>query len=393
MMVIGLTVGTRNNFGLFLKPITGELGWNRELFSLAVATQNLVWGISQPFTGAIADRYGSGRVVAATGVSYVAGLWLMAAATQPWHLVVGMGLLIGLGTSGGFAVILGAVGRAFASKTRSRALGLATAGGSVGWILVSGISQWGIERYGWRSTLELISLVVVMMVPLALLLRAPKNRNAHIIATNVEMSIGMAVKAATQHSGYRWLFLGFFVCGFHVVFISSHLPSYLSDMGMPASAGAVALALIGGFNLLGTTVAGELGGRWSQKTVLSGLYFLRAVFITLFIALPLTQTTLVVFSVAMGLLWLGTVPLTSGLVAYMFGPRYLSTLFGIIFLGHQLGSFSGVWLGGWLYDRTGTYREVWYAAIVLGLAATVIHLMMSTEQDTRLTQEPATETP
>ena len=372
-LVVAVAMGVRQSFGLFLQPVVSDLAINREIFGLAIALQNLVWGVAQPLAGVVADKFGSARVIVAGGLLYVAGLLLTAGAQDGPDLYLSFGILIGLGLSGTtFAVVLGAVGRAVPPERRAMALALVSAGGSFGmFVMVPGAQQL-LAGLGWMQTLYVLAGAAALMPLLAMAVggghgggRAPPVSGAG--------SLSRAVAEAGGHGGYWLLTLGFFVCGFHVTFIATHLPAYLTDQALAPMVGAWALACIGFFNIVGTYAWGLFGGRYRKKNLLSYLYLARAVVISLFLALPLSNTTALLFAGAMGLLWLGTIPLTSGLVAEIFGMRYMSTLFGVVFLSHQLGSFLGAWLGGYFYDVTGSYDAVWTAAAVLGVVAALLH--------------------
>ncbi|HCD7160172.1 TPA: MFS transporter [Pseudomonas aeruginosa] len=346
-LILALSLGVRHGFGLFLAPMSADFGWGREVFAFAIALQNLVWGLAQPFTGALADRYGAARAVLVGGLLYALGLVLMGLSQSATGLSLSAGLLIGLGLSGtSFSVILGAVGQ-FAMLPGT--LGL------IGWL-------------GWSSALLALGLLVALIVPLAGLMKdRPLPLQGH------EQSLGEALREACAHSGFWLLALGFFVCGFQVVFIGVHLPAYLVDQHLPAQVGTTVLALVGLFNVFGTYIAGWLGGRWSKPRLLTALYLVRGVVIVLFLWLPLSVYSAYAFGVAMGLLWLSTVPLTNGTVATLFGVRNLSMLGGIVFLFHQLGAFLGGWLGGVVYDRTGSYDLVWQLSILLSLLAALLN--------------------
>ncbi|MGF1641256.1 MAG: MFS transporter [Rhodospirillales bacterium] len=384
-LVLTLAMGIRQTFGLFLSPMSIDLGIGRESFALAMAIQNLLWGALQPLTGMIADRYGAGRVLAAGVVAYVAGLLVMSGATGTFGIYLGGGVLVGLAMScTSFAVVLGAIGRAVTAEKRSMALGVASAGGSFGQFVMAPVGQGLITANGWSDALLTMAGLALLMAPLALALagRLAGSASGPAAVTVPAQSLRAAVAEAGRHGGYWYLSIGFFVCGFQVVFIAVHLPAYLGDIGLDAALGATALALIGFFNIVGTWGCGVLGGRYSKKYLLSGLYILRSLVIAVFLAAPKTEATVLLFAAAIGILWLGTVPLTSGLVAQIFGVRYMSTLFGLVFFSHQLGSFLGVWLGGVVFDATGSYDAIWIASILLGLAAAALHLPI-TEQPLR----------
>jgi len=368
-LVLALSLGIRHGFGLFLAPMSQEFGWGREVFALAIALQNLIWGLAQPFTGAIADRFGAARVVLVGGVLYAVGLALMGLADSPGSLSLSAGLLIGIALSGtSFSVLLGVVGRAVAPERRSMAMGIASAAGSFGQFAMLPATLGLIGWLGWSAALLALGLLVALIVPLAGLIRDyPAARQTH------EQTLKEALREAVAHSGFWLLALGFFVCGFQVVFIGVHLPAYLVDQHLPAQVGTSVLALVGLFNVFGTYAAGWLGGRMSKPRLLTALYLARAVVIVAFVYSPLTVWSAYAFGIAMGLLWLSTVPLTNGTVATLFGVRNLSMLGGIVFLFHQLGAFLGGWLGGYLYDRTGSYELVWQIAIGLSLLAALLN--------------------
>ena len=370
-VVVLLSMGVRTSLGLFLKPMSTQFGWGREIFAFALAIQNLLWGVFQPFVGAITDKWGVGRVVATGGIVYTLGLYTMSVSASPIQLYFGAGLLIALGlSSAGLGVTLGAVGRAVSSDQRSWAFGTVTAAGSLGQLVMAPISMTFLTHFGWSRALQLLGLCTLLMLPLAAGLKDRTDRPIAIDPSN----LGKALAEARGHRGFGFLTAGFFVCGFHVSFIAVHLPAYLSDSGLPPALGAWSLSLIGLCNIFGSLTFGILGGKFSKKYLLSCLYLLRAIVFLSFIMTPLSTWSALTFSAIIGFLWLGTVPLTSGLVAQIFGPRYMTMLFGIVFLSHQVGSFIGVWLGGYLYDTTGSYLIVWWLSVALGLMATLLHL-------------------
>ncbi len=371
-LVVTLSLGIRHTFGLFLQPMSQDLGWNRGTFSLALALQNLVWGLAQPYAGWLADRYGAGRVILVGGTAYALGLLMMAYATDPLSLNLSAGVLIGLGMSGtSFSVVYGAVGRAVSPEKRANALAVVGAAGSFGQFLLVPIGQSMISTLGWLQTLLVFALAAAVIAPLA---AGVAERHDAQASVGPAQSTAEALREAFSLRSFWLLTLGFFVCGFQVVFIGAHLPSYLLDKGLSANVGVLALALIGLFNIFGTYGFGALGGRLSKKYLLSGIYVARSVVIVIFLLCPLTPLAVGLFAAAMGFLWLGTVPLTNGLVAQIFGVRYLAMLSGFVFFSHQLGSFLGVWLGGVLFDRTGSYNLVWLICIALGLVAALLNL-------------------
>ncbi len=368
-LILALSLGIRHGFGLFLAPMSGEFGWGREVFAFAIALQNLIWGLSQPFTGALADRFGATRAVLVGGVLYALGLVLMSLSHSPLQLSASAGLLIGIGLSGtSFSVILGVVGRAVPVEQRSMAMGIAAAAGSFGQFAMLPGSQGLISWLGWSSALLALGLLVALIVPLAGMLK-----DRPLPCKGPEQSLAEALREAAVHRGFWLLSLGFFVCGFQVVFIGVHLPAYLVDKHLPATVGTTVLALVGLFNVFGTYIAGWLGGRLAKPRLLTVLYLLRAVVILAFLYMPLSVWSAYAFGMAMGLLWLSTVPLTNGTVATLFGVRNLSMLGGIVFLFHQLGAFLGGWLGGYLYDHTGSYEVVWQISILLSLMAAALN--------------------
>ena len=369
-LILALSLGVRHGFGLFLAPMSADFGWGREVFAFAIALQNLIWGLAQPFAGALADRLGAAKVVIVGGILYAAGLVLMGMSDSALSLSLSAGLLIGIGLSGtSFSVILGVVGRAVPAEKRSMAMGIASAAGSFGQFAMLPGTLGLIGWLGWSAALLVLGLAVAFIVPLVSLLK-----DRPLPSHGAEQTLGQALHEACSHSGFWLLALGFFVCGFQVVFIGVHMPSYLRDRGLTPGVATTALALIGLFNVFGTYAAGVLGGRLPKRYLLSAIYTLRSAAILVFLLAPLTPLSVYVFSCAMGLLWLSTVPLTSGLVAEIFGVRYLSMLGGFVFLSHQVGSFLGVWLGGRLYDMTGSYDVVWWIAIALGLFAVAVNL-------------------
>jgi MFS family permease len=374
-----ITFGARTSFGLFTEPLSALRGWDRETFALAIAIQNLLWGVGQPFAGAIADRFGAARVLAAGGAVYALGVALMSVSTTGSTLALSGGVLVGLGLSGGsFTIVIAAFARLVPEDRRSWAMGLATAMGSLGQFVFAPLGQAFISSYGPATALVLIGGCVALVPVLAVALSSGET-------TDVQRgSSSMAVREALTHPSFLFLTSGFFVCGFHIAFVSTHLPPYLTELGLSTVLAAWALALIGLFNVVGAYGAGVLGGVYSRRLLLSAIYASRAAAFALFVVLPATPATVLLFSAAIGLLWLSTVPLTSGLIAVMFGTAHLGLLFGIVFLSHQVGAFVGVWLGGVVYDATGAYDLVWWLCIALGMAAAVVHLPISERPAARL---------
>jgi predicted MFS family arabinose efflux permease len=382
-MIVAISMGTRQSFGLFLQPISLSLGIGRELFSLSMALQNLIFGL--PIMGMLADRYGARPILILGGMLYAAGLLFVAVSPNLLGLYLSLGLMAGLGlSSASYVVVLGAVAQAVPLNQRTAAFGLITAGGSFGMFAVVPLAQWLLSSFGWVRAMILLAIFVWLIVILAFILPSGRKSgdSASAEAEEAETMSAVLVKAS-RHSGFWLLFAGFFVCGFHVAFITTHMPAYLADNGLAPSVSATALALIGIFNMIGSYSFGWLGDRYRKKYLLSLLYASRSVVIVLFVMLPLTDLSAIVFGAAIGFLWLATVPLTSGAVAQIFGWRYLSTLYGIVFFGHQLGAFLGVWLGGRVYDTTGSYQIVWLLAIALGVLAALIHLPIADRPLTR----------
>lgn len=382
-----LTYGMRTSFGLFNEPLSLGRGFDREIFALAIAIQNLLWGIGQPVAGGIADRYGAARVLAVGGVVYATGTVLMAVTTEPGLFYLTAGVLVGLGLSGAsFTIVLAAFARLVPEDRRSWAMGLATATASLGQFVFAPLGQAFISSYGWQAALVLLAATVAV-VPL--LATALSGRAATTASDEPELTLRQSLQQAFGHRSYLLLAAGFFVCGFHVAFITTHLPAHLGDVGIGPALAAWALGLIGLFNVIGAYSAGILGGRFSKRRLLSGIYVGRAVAITLFMLAPATPLAVILFAATMGLLWLSTVPLTSGLVALMFGTRYVGTLFGFVFLSHQVGAFFGVYLGGALYERTGSYDLVWWMSVGLGLVAAALHWPIVERRAPRLAPAPA----
>ena len=385
-LVVTLSMGIRHGFGLWLQPITMDRGWTRETFAFALAVQNLSWGIAGPFAGMLADRYGAYRVLLIGGALYALGLVLMALSTSGLAFTGSAGVLIGLAQSGcTYAVIYGVIGRNVAADKRSWAMGVAAAAGSFGQFLMVPVESWLISAWGWQNALFVLGCAALAILPLARGLREP----AQAVHEGFRQSIGSALREAFGYRSFQWLMAGYFVCGFQVVFIGVHMPSYLRDHGMAPGVATTALALIGLFNVFGTYTAGWLGQRVPKRYILSGIYALRSVVIVAFLLVPLSPMSVYVFSGTMGLLWLSTVPPTNAVVAQIFGVQYLSMLGGFIFFSHQVGSFLGVWLGGRLYDATGSYDLVWWIAVGLGVFAALINLPVREHEITRGSKLPA----
>ncbi|CAB3626959.1 MFS transporter [Achromobacter aegrifaciens] len=373
-VIMGLALGVRHVQGLFLLPVTMDRGWSRETFAMALAVQNLTWGVVQPFTGMIADRYGSAKVIAGGLVFYALGLVGMAHATTPAGFLWTAGVCIGIALSGtAFAAIYGALSRLVAPERRSWALGVAGAVGGLGQFTMVPAAQWLISGWGWIAALLSFALALAVLLPLAWPLRESPGREQGASAGEAGLSMSAAIREAFAQPGFWLLNLGFLACGFQLAFIGTHLPAYLMDKGLRASDAVAALAIIALTNVMGTYVCGVLGGRHRRKYLLAGIYLLRTAAIALFVLLPLSSWTVYVFAAVMGFVWLGTVPLTNGLISQVFGVRYITTLFGFVFFGHQLGSFLGVWLGGVVFEATGSYDLIWLGAMALGVLSAALH--------------------
>jgi MFS family permease len=371
--IVTLSMGIRHGFGLWLQPMTQSQNWGRETFAFALAIQNLVWGFSGIFAGMLADRFGAFRVIVAGAVLYALGLVGMAQATSALMFSLTAGVLIGLAQAGTtYAIIYGVIGRNISASKRSWAMGIAAAAGSFGQFLMVPTEGFLIDSLGWQQALLVLATAALLMMPLAWGLREPNFRGG--AGHFREQSIMQALQEAFKYRSFQLLMAGYFVCGFQVVFIGVHMPSYLKDHGLSPQVASYSLALIGLFNVFGTYAAGVLGQRIQKKNILAFIYFTRAIVISVFLWVPLTPMSVYVFSAVMGLLWLSTVPPTNATVAQIFGVAHLSMLGGFVFFSHQIGSFMGVWLGGYLYDRTGNYDLVWYIAIGLGVLAALVNL-------------------
>jgi predicted MFS family arabinose efflux permease len=370
-LIVTMSMGIRHGFGFWLQPVITERGWTRETFSFAMAVQNLAWGIAGPVAGMLADRFGAWKVLIAGGLMYALGLALMAVSTHALTFTLSAGVLIGVAQSAStYAVIYGVLGRTVSPEKRSWAFGVAAAAGSFGQFVMIPVETWLISHLGWQGALFLLAGMALLIVPLALGIREPQ-RLGH---AGGHQSIGQALREAFGYRSFQLLMLGYFVCGFQVVFIGVHLPSYLRDHGLGIEISTGALMLIGLFNIFGTYAAGMLGQRFPKPYLLSAIYGLRAVAIVIFISVPLTALSVYLFAAVIGFLWLSTVPPTNAVVAQIFGAQHLSMLGGFVFLSHQVGSFLGVWLGGKLYDATGSYDVVWWLSIALGVMAMLANL-------------------
>ena len=371
--IVTLSMGIRHGFGLWLQPLTQARGWTRETFALAIGVQNLAWGFSGIFAGMVADKFGAFRVILVGAVLYALGLVGMAYASTPLLLSLSAGVLLGMAQAGTtYAVVYGVIGRNVSADKRSWAMGVAAAAGSFGQFLMVPTEGFLISQFGWQEALVILGVAALTIIPLAWGLREPGF--AAGAAAKRDQSILQALREAFKYPSFQLLMAGYFVCGFQVVFIGVHMPSYLKDKGLSPQVASYALALIGLFNVFGTYAAGALGQRLQKKNILAFIYAARALVIAVFIFAPLSPLSVYLFSGVMGLLWLSTVPPTNAAIAQIFGVTHLSMLSGFVFLSHQFGSFMGVWLGGFLYDRTGSYDVVWYIAIALGVFAALINL-------------------
>ena len=381
-MIAIIGMGTRASLGLFLEPMSSSLSWSRETYALAMAIQNLLWGILLPFAGALTDRYGASWVISAGAVFYSLGLWGMSVADSVFMLHVSGGILMGLGSSFvAFNLAIAAMVKVVGPERRLFVMGVGTAATSVGQLIFSPMAQGLISNFGWSDALVYLSFISMLIISFAVLL--PSNPEVQGEEATTQR-LGEAVREAFSQRGFILLMIGFFACGFHVAFIGIHLPAYVTDLGLAPQVGAYCLALIGLFNIAGSFLSGMVGSRWSKTYGLSWIYFGRALVILGLLLAPKTALTLYVFSALMGLLWLSTIPLTTGVLTDVFGVRYVATLYGFVFFGHQVGSFIGVWLGGVFYDRYGSYDGMWWAGIVVGVLAALIHLPISEKPVSRV---------
>lgn len=370
--IIFLSYGSRQSFGIYMRPITTEFGWGRESLSLVLGTQALIYGLSAPFVGAIADRWGAIKVLMVAGILYSAGVMLMANSVTPAGMLMSAGLLGGVGSAGcALSLVLSIASRVAPDEKRSMWLGIITSGGTGGQLVLVPAGQLIMNGHGWYIALMALGLFVLMILPLTLMIKAAAG---DALANKKDgQSLGQALLEAREHRGFWLLVLGFFTCGFQVQYINNHLPAYLTDMGLAPIVGATAISVIGFFNMLGTWISGWLGGRYRKKYLLAMLYFMRSLIFMIFILVPISPLTVYIFAASIGLLWLATVPLTSGIVFTMFGPRYMATLYGIVFFSHQVGSFTSVWLGGKIWDMTGSYEIAWWIVIIGGALASLLH--------------------
>ncbi len=381
-LIMGLALGIRHATGLFQLPITMENAWSREVFGFSIAVQNLVWGLAQPLTGMLADRFGSLRIIISGLILYALGLFLMSLATTPMAFTLSAGLCVGIALSGtSFGVIYGALSRMLRPDQRSWALGLAGAVGGFGQFAMVPLAQGLISLLTWSGALVALAVTCAMFLPLALPMREEASSTS---LSSADQTMREALKEAFGHRGFWLLNLGFLACGFQLAFIASHLPAYLQDKGMSGNVAVAGLAIIALSNIAGTYCCGLMGGLFRRKYLLSAIYLLRSLVMTLFVLLPLSNWSLYLFCAVMGFIWLGTVPLTNGLVSQVFGVKYITTLFGFVFFGHQVGAFFGVWLGGYVFDLSQSYDWIWFIGIALGLIAAALHFPIDDQEMSRL---------
>ena len=388
-MVVTLSMGIRHGFGLWLQPVTQANNWSRETFAFAIAIQNITWGFAGIFAGMVADKFGAFKVIIAGAVLYALGLAGMAHSPTPLLFMLTAGVLIGAAQAGTtYAVVYGVIGRNVSAEKRSWAMGITAAAGSFGQFLMVPTEGFLISHFDWQGALNVLSVMVLAIVPLAFFLREPGFASGAPVQR--EQTITQALREAFKYPSFQLLMAGYFVCGFQVVFIGVHMPSYLKDKGLSPMVASYALALVGLFNVFGTYIAGSLGQRMPKTRILSFIYFARAIVISVFLVAPLSPVSVYIFSSLMGLLWLSTVPPTNAVVAQIFGIQHLSMLGGFVFFSHQVGSFLGVWLGGFLYDKTGSYDIVWYICIALGVFAGLINMPVKEDAISRATPRPVT---
>ena len=385
-----LTFGPRSSMGFLMQPMSHAFSWGRDVFALAFAVQNLLWGIGQPFAGAIADRFGAPRVISVGALLYAAGLLLMHYSSTPFELDLGAGVLIGFGLSGcSFNLVLSAFGKLMPQEWRGIALGVGTAAGSFGQFVFAPLSVAMIDNAGWQSTLLLFGVLMLLVIPLSLVLSTPPEATAAHAPVAQRQSFRQALQEAFGHRSYVLLVLGFFTCGFQLAFITMHLPAYLVDRGMPASTGGWVIATIGLFNIVGSLGVGWLSNRFPKRYILSAIYFTRALATVAFVLLPMTTFSALAFGIISGLTWLSTVPPTSSLVVLMFGTRWLATLYGFAFFSHQVGGFLGALLGGVVFEKFGSYTPIWWLSVLFGVLSALINLPIVERPVTRAVAQPA----
>jgi predicted MFS family arabinose efflux permease len=383
-VLLAINFGFRSSLGLFLKPVSETFGYGREVFAFSLALQNLLWGLSQPLAGAFADKFGTTRVIVVGSILYSLGLYVTATADSFISLHIGAGILIGMGIAGrGLGVLLPAMARMVRPERRAFALGVGTAAGSAGQFFFIPVAREFLVAYGWQIALIIMAVGALSMILFAPVFRGDAKSNINI-DNEPSQNLKEALSEASNHIHYWLLIAGFFVCGFQLAFITVHMPSYLADKGFDSSIAAISLSIIGLCNIIGSLVSGHLSGIYSKKWILTFIYAARSIVIVLFLIIPISTLTIYAFSFATGLLWLATVPPTSGLVAQMFGLRFMGTLYGIVFLNHQIGSFTGVWLGGYLFDTTGSYNQVWWWAAIIAAITAIIHIFIDERPIKRL---------
>ncbi|OCH16711.1 MULTISPECIES: MFS transporter [unclassified Aliivibrio] len=387
--ILIISLGIRQSFGIFMMPISDHFQTGREFFSFAVALQNLLFGVFQPFVGMASDKWGSKRIIMLGAVSYALGLVLTSVATEPSMLYLSLGALVGFGLSAtSYVIILGAVAKVVPAEHAAKAFGLTTAAGSFGMFAVIPGAQVLMHDFNWQFALQVFAMLCSLIITFALFMKTAKPSKKQTEEENTQ-TLTEALKEAFANKSYWLIHAGFFVCGFHVMFIATHLPSYLADKDLPASSAAMALAYVGIFNIFGSYFWGVMGDKYSKRHVMSALYFVRTIVIGAFVTLPVTEHTAAIFGGAIGFCWLGTVPLTSGLVRQIFGARYLSTLYGLVFFTHQVGSFLGAWAGGRIYDYYGSYEPIWWSTVVLAFCAALIHLPINDKPIQRMQLQTA----
>jgi len=383
-VLLAINFGFRSSLGLFLKPVSETFGYGREVFAFSLALQNLFWGLTQPLAGAFADKFGTARVIVVGTILYSLGLYVTATADSFISLHIGAGILIGMGIAGtGLGVILPAMARMVSPEKRALALGVGTAAGSAGQFLFIPVAREFLVAYGWQTALIIMAIGALSMILFSPVFKGDEKKNSNI-DNEPSQNLREALNEASSHIHYWLLIAGFFVCGFQLAFITVHMPSYLADKGFDSSIAAASLAIIGLSNIFGSLISGHLSGIYSKKWILAFIYGARSIVIVLFLIIPISTFTIYAFSFATGLLWLATVPPTSGLVAQMFGLRFMGTLYGIVFLNHQIGSFTGVWLGGYLFDTTGSYNQVWWWAAIIAAITALIHVFIDERPIKRL---------
>lgn len=384
--ILIVSLGIRQSFGIFMLPISETFNTGREFFSFTIALQNLLFGVFQPFVGMASDRWGPKRIIILGAISYAAGLYLTSITTDPSWLYISLGALVGFGLSAtSYVIVLGAVARVVPAEHTAKAFGLTTAAGSFGMFAVIPGAQSLLSNVGWQSALQVFALLCCLIIAFASFIKTNKVSDSKNSLIDDNQTLKEALKEAFHHRGYWLIHAGFFVCGFHVMFIATHLPSYLADKGLPIATAAMALAYVGIFNIFGSYFWGVMGDKFDKRYVMTSLYLIRSVVIAAFVVLPVTVDTATIFGAAIGFCWLGTVPLTSGLVRQIFGARYMSTLYGLVFFSHQLGSFLGAWVGGLVYDYYGSYEPIWWTTVAMALFAALLHLPINDRPVARLT--------